>query len=167
MTQTKHMIRMSAAGAISALALFTAACSAGGSGDSGDSGDAAADKKRTDAADQAKRFDCLRKKGVDIKEPKSKGDTMGIAAGGLSQKQLQEAMKACGMDMGGPGGGKELSQADKDKALAFAQCMRDAGLDYEDPEFEGGAMKAQRVPEGDQEKFKAAGDKCQKKIYES
>ncbi|WP_419995906.1 hypothetical protein [Streptomyces boninensis] len=162
MTQTKHMIRMSAAAAISALALFTAACSSGGDSN----GDSAADKKRDAAADKAKQYDCLRKKGVDIKEPKNNSDMLGIGAGDLSQKEMAAAMKACGLDAGGPGGGKEMSQADKDKALAFAKCMRGEGLDFKDPKFDKGSTKAQPMPEGDEAKFQAASKKCSAKVYE-
>ncbi|WP_199549735.1 hypothetical protein [Streptomyces sp. N35] len=153
-----HTIRMAAAAGISALALFSAACSTdSGKDDKTDSSQSAADK-------EAKKLDCLREKGVKVTQPKSNADGQGIDSGNLDKEEMEQAMKDCGMDMTGAGGGGEMSQADKDKALAFAKCMREAGLDFKDPDFKDGSQSAQQIPEGEElEKYTAASDKCSKK----
>ena len=65
---------------------------------------------------------------------------------------------------GGGGATGPDSQQFQDAALAYAQCMRDHGIDVPDPVFtdDGGGV-TQRIPEGedvDSEEFKAAEDEC-------
>ncbi|MGH4029637.1 hypothetical protein ACQB60_11950 [Actinomycetota bacterium Odt1-20B] len=149
------------ASGVAALALFTAACSGGGSG-SDDSAAGGKDGGKGNAADAAfKERECLRKEGLDVKEPKPGESMAGIAIGGnLSKEKMQAAMKKCTGKSGGAAGG-EIPQAEKDKMLKYAQCMRKNGYNMPDPEFEGGGMKAMPVPKGaEQKKMEKAAAAC-------
>lgn len=70
-----------------------------------------------------------------------------------------------GGGQGGTGGGEGMSAQDRDKALAFARCMREEGLDYEDPDLDGGVAQAPSVPPGQEEKFEKASRTCADKVY--
>jgi hypothetical protein len=59
-----------------------------------------------------------------------------------------------------PGGGKDSKQ----KALAYARCMRQHGIDMPDPKFDAAGHRQQQLPPGvgpDSPKFKAAQQACQ------
>ncbi|MFJ9213844.1 hypothetical protein [Streptomyces sp. NPDC102264] len=151
--QTKK-IQMATVCAVSALALFLTGCS-GGSDSKGSSGGGAGQSTGDDK--RAKANDCLRKKGAEVTEPKG-GQLGQIAPGTLSQDELQQAMKDC--EVGGGRADAGMSQEAKDKMLAYAECMRKEGLDYPDPEFEGGGAKLNQVPQGDEAEFAAADKVC-------
>ncbi|MFE4537306.1 hypothetical protein ACFRKB_19840 [Streptomyces scopuliridis] len=152
--QMKKKIQMATACSVTALALFLTGCS-GGSDSQGSSGggtgQSAADEKR------AKANDCLRKKGAEVTEPKQ-GQMGQINPGKLSQDELAQAMKDC--EVGGGSAGATMSQEQKDKMLAYAACMRKEGVDFPDPEFEGGAAKLPQIPQSDQAAFAAADKVC-------
>jgi hypothetical protein len=150
------------ASGFAALALFAGACSSGGGGDSGSSSGDKADGGKGKQADAAfKERECLRKHGVKVAEPKSGEDTRGITIGGdMSKEKMQAAMKAC-TGKGGSAGGGAPSQADKDKMLKYARCMRENGFGMPDPKFDGGAMEAQKMPEGaEAKKMEKAAKAC-------
>lgn len=143
-----------------ALALFAGACSSGG-GDSSNQDKADGGKgKQADAA--FKERECLRKHGLKVPEPKSGEDTRGITIGGdMSKEKMEAAMKACNSGKGGGAGGGSVSQADKDKMLKYAQCMRKNGYNMPDPKFDGGAMEAQKMPKGaEAKKMEKAAEAC-------
>ncbi|WP_411142446.1 hypothetical protein [Streptomyces sp. x-80] len=153
-----HRMQLAMVAGLSSLALFTAACSSGGSDET------ATGSSQDTGAEQAKMEDCLRDKGVKIDKG---GD--GRAGGmvlpdGMGPEEFKKLQKECGAkDLAdGAGGGEEISQADKDKALAFAACMRKEGVDMADPEFGEGGLSMGRIdPEvADSEEFKKATKKC-------
>lgn len=151
------------ASAFAALALFAGACSSGSDSDSGSgsgSSDSADGGKGADADKAFKERECLRKNGLKVPEPKSGEDSRGITIGGdMSKEKMEAAMKECGMGGGSKGGG--VSQADKDKMLKYAQCMRKNGFDMPDPKFDGGAMQAQPMPKGaEAKKMEKAAEAC-------
>ncbi|MER6997545.1 hypothetical protein [Streptomyces sp. NPDC000410] len=146
-------------GLVTALALFATACS--GSGSSADKG--GADEKATEADQALEHRKCLREQGLDVPEPKPGQDQRGIAVGGdgVSQEQIEKAFKAC-RGKGGAAGTGEITQADKDKALKFARCMRDNGIDFPDPTFDNKPVKAMPVPKGaEKEKWDKANKECE------
>jgi hypothetical protein len=58
-----------------------------------------------------------------------------------------------------PGGGGDVKQ----RALAYARCMRQQGIDMPDPKFDAQGRMAQQLPAGvgpDDPKFKAADQAC-------
>ncbi|GGS04828.1 hypothetical protein GCM10010252_49300 [Streptomyces aureoverticillatus] len=164
MTRTRTRTRSRSAGlaaAAAALALLATACSGGDGG--GDGGGKKDTGSKENAADKAfKERECLRKHGLKVAEPKSgEDDTTGITIGGdLSKEKMQKALKECtGNGPGSAGGG--ISQADKDKMLKYAQCMRKNGYNMPDPKFEDGMARAMPAPKGaEMKKMEKAAKAC-------
>ncbi|MEU5777173.1 hypothetical protein [Streptomyces venezuelae] len=150
------------ASGFAALALFAGACSndSGSDSASGSSSDSADGGKGADADKAFKERECLRKQGLKVPEPKSGEDVRGITIGGdMSKEKMEAALKKCGA--GGGRSGKGPSQADKDKMLKYAQCMRKNGFNMPDPKFDGGAMQAQPMPKGaEAKKMEKAAEAC-------
>lgn len=147
------------AAALAALALFATACSGSGteSDAKGSSGKSSADT----AADKAVKFrKCLRDQGLDVPEPKPGEDPRGMTIGSNGgEANMKKAMDACKQFSSNPSG--QISQADKDKALTFARCMRKNGVDMPDPDFGGGQHKAMPMPQGAaKENFDKANKLC-------
>jgi hypothetical protein len=148
----------------SALSLGLAACSAGARddgvatlGDAEGSGAKASASPSVDPEDALAEFaECMRDNGIeDFPDPQideNGGITISGPAGGdegppsdQDIEDLEAAMEACQdlLPQGlGPG---EISQEDQaafqDAMLEYAQCMRDQGIDFPDPDFsEGGGF---------------------------
>ncbi|MFJ3939912.1 hypothetical protein ACIPYR_22520 [Streptomyces parvus] len=144
-----------------ALTLTATACSGDGGGTK-DGGSASGGAKTKE--DQAlEHRTCLREQGLDIPEPKPGQDGMGLTidGGSMSKEKMEKAFKAC-EDKAVGGGPKELSQAEKDKMVAYARCMRQNGFDMPDPKFDGGAMQAApALKSKDMKKFEKANKACE------
>ncbi|MES9555613.1 hypothetical protein ABZ776_13700 [Streptomyces sp. NPDC007076] len=143
--------------------LSATACSGDGGGSGTKSGGSASDDKKTEEDQALEHRTCLRKQGLDVAEPKPGEDGRGITigSGGKSKKEMEKAFKAC-QDKAVGGGPKELTQAEKDKAVAFARCMRKNGFDMPDPKFDGGAMRAAPMMKPkDMKKFEKANAACE------
>ncbi|WP_424215288.1 hypothetical protein ACN20G_26270 [Streptomyces sp. BI20] len=163
-----------AAGLITGLTLFATACSgaAGSSDSAGSSGDSSASSGTSgngsgsgsgsgaDADKALKIRKCLRDQGLDAPDPKAGEDPRGMTMGGGGDpEKTAAALKKCGVTP--PGSGPEVSQAQKDKALKQAKCMREHGFDVADPTFNGNAMTGLAVPEGaDADAFVKQLNKC-------
>ncbi|MFD7837175.1 hypothetical protein [Streptomyces sp. NPDC059761] len=169
---------MTTAAALTGLTLFVTACTGGvgsdakdgkdgkkndtssnassGSGGSGGGGQASG----ADADKALKTRKCLREHGIDAPDPEPGQDPRGMTLGSGSEdpEALKKAFEACGMQAPGTG---QVSQEDKDKALKWAKCMRDNGVNIPDPEFNGGAMSATKIPEGQEQAFQDAQKKCE------
>lgn len=166
----KRSTTMTTAALLTGLTLFVTACTGGVGGSDGkkdekkDSSNSAGSNgggnSGADADNALKMRKCLRDNGVDAPDPKPGEDPRGMTLGaGADQEALQKAMEKCGMK--GPGSGGEVSQAEKDKALSQAKCMRDHGFDMPDPEFNGSARTGISLPEGaDKDKFMDQLNKC-------
>lgn len=141
--------------------LSATACSGDGGGTK--SGGSASDTKKTKEDQALEHRKCLREQGLKIPEPKPGEAGVGITldGGGMSQQEMEKAFKAC-QDKAVGGGPKELTQAEKDKMVAFARCMRKNGFDMPDPKFEGGAMQAAPALKAeDMKKFEKANKACE------
>ncbi|MER7342568.1 hypothetical protein ABT403_32700 [Streptomyces sp. NPDC000075] len=161
---------MTAAGVVTGLALLVTACT--GTGSSGGGKDATGQNAGASGkgdgkagagqdADKALRVrKCLREHGIDAPDPQPGQDPRGmtLGTGGEDPEALKKAFEACGMQAPGTG---EMPQADKDKALKWAKCMRDNGVNVPDPEFKGNAMSSTKIPEGQEQAFEEAQKKCQ------
>ncbi|MFG2624486.1 hypothetical protein [Streptomyces sp. NPDC048473] len=148
-----------------AVVLSATACSGdgGGNGSGTKSGGSASDDRKTEEDQALEHRKCLREQGLDIPEPKPGENSHGITinGGGKSKKEMEKAFKAC-QDKAVGGGPKELTQAEKDKAVAFARCMRKNGFDMPDPKFDGGAMQAApAMKPKDMKKFEKANAACE------
>lgn len=128
---------------------------------------------------------CMRDHGIDMPDPQFEGGGGGggglnisgeVAAGseGKDPKNFEEADKACQKHLKGvidsrkgqvdPEQEAEMQQ----KALDFAKCMREHGIDMPDPQFgEGGRMTQQIGPEDgidpNDPKFQDAQTECAEK----
>jgi hypothetical protein len=163
------MVRMGLLAVLAAVSL--AACGGGGDGDDDgvaslgtdesaaedDGGDEGGDgdgemtvAEREDA--MLEFTECMREHGVDMPDPEPGGGVR-INGAGIPPEQMEAAQADCQkwMDMAMPedGGGRELTEEQKQSFLDMAACMRDRGYNFPDPTFEGGRV-TQRVqkPEG-------------------
>ncbi|MFC6882229.1 MULTISPECIES: hypothetical protein [Actinomadura] len=134
---------------LAALAFLTAGCGGSGGGENESNGSAtgASAGGGPSADQQLKLAKCMREHGVDMPDPKAGEDAGGITlgGGGMSAKKIEEAVKACRTVAGIPEP-KPVSQAEKDKQLRFARCMREHGVNMPDPKFDGGATAALPLP---------------------
>ncbi|MEU2403077.1 hypothetical protein ABZ609_01885 [Streptomyces rubiginosohelvolus] len=144
-----------------ALALTATACSGDGGGTK--DGGSASDSKKTKEDQALEHRKCLREQGLDIPEPKPGENGMGVTidGGSMGKEKMEKAFKAC-EDKAVGGGPKELTQAEKDKMVAYARCMRENGFDMPDPKFDGGAMQAApALKQKDMKKFEKANKACE------
>jgi hypothetical protein len=108
---------------------------------------------------------CMREHGIDVPDPDASGRVrIRGALGGRSEAQrekFREAQEACEDELGeiGPRISEEDRAELQDAMLAFARCMRGEGLDFPDPEFEGGGF-LMRAGDPNDPKFEAANEKC-------
>ncbi|MDG4859604.1 hypothetical protein P8605_15835 [Streptomyces sp. T-3] len=150
------------------LMLLATACSNASGDDSKDGSNGsgqnnAAGDNGKNADDALKLRQCLRKQGIDMPDPKPGQDPRGLTLGeGTDPKKFQAAMKKCGSNTTGRKGGGSMTQADKDKMIKYAQCMRKNGIDMKDPTFDGGMAKgeAMQIPKGQEKKFEKATKLC-------
>ena len=123
-----------------------------------------------DPADAALAFaKCMREHGIDMPDPQvgSNGEmsfSIGAGPGKLDRSKLQEAQEAC-QDLMPTGLGKpgDIPQEQRDAMLAFAQCMREHGIDMPDPQFESGGRVMIGGPgeDGEEPKFDPRSDEFQ------
>ena len=175
--------RMLLAPAMLALCLVATACGGSSSEDAG--GVATAGGGKTQGASDGKKRDpqqagldfarCMRERGVDVPDPSGDGGMVvigpGPGAGGGETKTFtpspgfEEAEKACRHHLQGmlqDGGGK-IDPKEQDRALKFARCMRQHGVDMPDPDFSKGGMTVEVGGDGldpNSETFKAAHKAC-------
>ncbi|MBO8192446.1 hypothetical protein ITI46_12325 [Streptomyces oryzae] len=163
-------IRYVAVMAVIPIALSLSACSS----NSGDGGVASADKgkdsagaakpgKSGDAREaQLKYAQCMRKNGVDVKDPEPGQPLRVTGSGGPGKNKLEEAAKKCQkyMQDAAPSDADANDSKAHDQMVKFAQCMRKNGVNIPDPN-PGEGLKMQ-VPEGSQAKAKKAQKTCQK-----
>lgn len=162
---------MTTAALLTGLTLFVSACTGGGAGSDGkkdgkqessnSAGSGGGGESGADLDKALKTRKCLRDNGIDAPDPKAGEDPRGMVLGSGNEDPaaLKKAMEKCGMKGIDPNG--SVPQADKDRALKSAKCMRDHGFDVPDPEFNGNAMSAQGIPEGvDKDAFIAQMNKC-------
>lgn len=180
------MRRVGAALCVAAALLFTTtAC--GSDDDTGDGvaslDDGAADDGGGDGGDtdesaeeQALAFaQCMRDNGVDMPDPEVDEDggvrfRAGDGDGEMpDQATLEQAMEACEdlqPDVGGQMSQEDVSKM-QDRMLAFAECMRENGIDMPDPEFGDGGMVRFGPPEGvdpEDPAFREAQETCQEEV---
>jgi hypothetical protein len=150
--------------AVVALALLAAACGGGAenadgvaTAGNGSAAKNASDKEKSDPQQAGLDFaKCMREHGVDMPDPlageggrimigPSMGSSGEVSAASGPPVGFEEADKACRHileDLIGEGG-PPLDPKEQDRALKFAQCMREHGVDMPDPDFSGGGIRMQ------------------------
>jgi hypothetical protein len=166
-----------------------AACGGGGSDGAqvaslgGASGATTTTVAETEADTQQALLDfakCMREHGIDMPDPQFSADGkveigMVAQAGELDESKMQAAQEACQEYMdkvraNAPPLDPAKEEEMKQQALAFAQCMRDHGIDMPDPEIntdgKGGVMVKQGGAGIDPESpgFQEASETCQKQV---
>ncbi|WP_328469580.1 hypothetical protein OHA21_02220 [Actinoplanes sp. NBC_00393] len=108
--------------------------------------------------------ECLREQGLDVPDPEpGKGFTMKFGPG-TDQAAVQKAMEACRewAPTGVTGGGNGPDPQQEERMRAYAQCMRDNGVEsFPDPE--GGMVRLDQSSGGDPD-FEAAEKACASKM---
>ncbi|MDV5147551.1 hypothetical protein R1T08_26095 [Streptomyces sp. SBC-4] len=158
---TRETFQLAAAVSLTALCLLTTACTADDGGKGGGGESVSDEVKQADQALEHRK--CLREQGLDVPEPKPGEQGVGLTIGGdgMSKEKMEKAFKAC-QGKGGAAMGKEPTQAEKDKMIKYAQCMRKNGFDMPDPEFGGGMTAARPMPQGaEAKKFEKANKACE------
>jgi hypothetical protein len=133
---------------LSAAALFFAACGA-------DSGDpkSSADLKQDMRQAALKYAKCMRQHGVDMPDPQFNAGRMTMQLGGpgtspADKPTMDRAQKACQKIMESvkppPMSKAEIAKARK-RGLKMAQCMREHGYDFPDPQFGANGEMQQRI----------------------
>ena len=177
------------------LALTLAACGSGGGADQvaslGGDGDARTTSNDDSSGDAEQDPEeafrdfarCMRKHGIDMPDPevRGNGDTVFSAPVSVASsdggevrgpdEEFQAAQEECDEHLEGvvKGRGEAMSEEDRqkfeDQALALAQCMRDRGFDFPDPQFGDGGMVQIGGPEIDptDPRFEEAMQACAKK----
>ncbi|WP_033288601.1 hypothetical protein [Amycolatopsis jejuensis] len=82
---------------------------------------------------------CMREHGVDYPDPDDKN---GMAVTLEDAEKQKPALDACSKLLPNGGAPKKLSPEELDKQRKQAQCMREHGVDYPDPDPSGGALPA-------------------------
>jgi hypothetical protein len=161
-----------------ALALALGACggkpkSSGVASLNGSSGNATATTGNTTqqtAYQQALAFArCMRQHGIDVPDPKlDASGGLGITQkGGANGKpvpkaKMDAAQQACQQYAPRGKRGGHASQAQLQRALAFARCMRQHGVDMPDPKIDSdGSLGIEIGGRTDQTKLQAAQSACQ------
>jgi hypothetical protein len=85
----------------------------------------------------------MREQGIDFPDPKPGGGPQTFRVGGdsgIDPQEFEKAQKACEQyrDDIRPNLSEEEKEEQKERALEFARCMREHGIDIPDPQ--GGAM---------------------------
>ncbi|GAA1285323.1 hypothetical protein Psi02_32200 [Planotetraspora silvatica] len=124
-----------------------------------------------DPAEQGRKFaQCMRDHGVDMPDPETDGKGgMRLRVDGEKggEAKVQKAMEACRSLNPFGEKGPEVTPEQQEKLLAFAQCMRDHGVDMPDPDFSGGGVKITGGGPGfgpDDPKFQKATEACRDKL---
>lgn len=91
-----------------------------------------ADQKFTDW--QVKYAQCMREEGIDMPDPSGDG-SMTLDLGATDAESYEKASGTCMSKVGAPPSrdGRSAEQV-QSEGLKVAQCLRDAGYDYKDPE---------------------------------
>jgi hypothetical protein len=120
---------------------------------------------------------CMRDHGVDMPDPRVDSDggvSMQIGSGGgdaPDKSKVDAAQKACQQYLDKAQGTAKTptpqeQQEMQQKALDFAKCMRDHGINFPDPQFSDGKA-TQSVASGvdpNSPAFKSASDTCSKQV---
>jgi hypothetical protein len=152
-----------AAAAIPA-ALCAAALGACGGGE-GEGAERASARERFEDA-QTRFAQCMRRNGVDVADPQDGRIVIGPGRGEGGKppdsERFRRAEEKCSpilRDARPPEPSEAEQREFEERALAFARCMREQGVDVPDPEVDGGRVRQQLRPGAnpDDPRWKRAG----------
>ncbi len=111
---------------------------------------------------------CMRQQGIPLSDPKQDANggitqQVGNAGTPVPKAKQDAAQKACQKYAPQGKGGGHASQAELNKALAFARCMRQHGVNMPDPKITNGGIDiTMSANQNDKAKINAAQSACQK-----
>lgn len=134
---------------LAVLALGLGACGGGEA-----TSTAGADSQSAEDA-RVKFAQCLREEGIEVEDPgeggrlhfrqgRGEGPERALEEGGRFEEAAEKCREKLG-DAAPPELSEEQRQEFQDRALAFARCMREQGIDFPDPEFGEGGRITQRM----------------------
>lgn len=135
------------------LVALVAGCSSGAGSTSSSGGNASSGGTASGEASAVKYAQCMRENGINVPDPGPEGGLMMPDGYDSSDPKNQEIEQKCSQYLP-PVSDEDRAKNDEDM-LAFAQCMRENGVDMPDPV--DGALE---VPMVDQETLTAASEKC-------
>jgi hypothetical protein len=155
-TENDHPLRR-VVGAVALVGLLALTAACGGDGEAGtdlpDAGGGSASPSASTAApvdpeDAMLEFAaCMREHGVDMPDPGPDGRVMIEGGDPATMEAAEEACRELREAAMPEDGMPQLDEEQKQAFLDVAQCMRDKGYDFEDPQFDGGGIR-QRVDPG-------------------
>lgn len=126
--------------------------------------------------------ECMRDQGIDFPDPQVSGDGGGVVIMGpadgrdgppseAEMREMDAAQEECQPILEEAEGSMERPSPEEEaemqeRALAFAECMREHGIDFPDPEFGEGGRMTQRLGDGsggidpNDDDFQAAQEEC-------
>jgi len=118
-------------------------------------------------AERTQKFTrCLRQHGIDVPDidPSGKSDRgeQRIAPAPGSNARFDAAQAACAKYAPRQDAGEDVTQADQDRALRKAECLRRQGIDAKDPEPGTETISVEEGPGDTPEKLVAAYTACNK-----
>jgi len=188
---TRHLNGLAALGLVGLTVL--AACGGGaanaarvasvaGNGTTTTTAAASADTNQADAEQAMLDFaSCMREHGIDMPDPQFNGSGGGIFTAGkegadnpVDKAKLDDAQQACQsyldkVKQNAPPMDPAKLEEEKQRLLDFAQCMRDHGIDFPDPQIstaDGGLQVQMGGPglDADSPAFKEANDTCSTQV---
>ena len=160
--------------AMAAAALSCVLISACGGGAGDDGANANAGSRSAKAEDALLKFaQCMRRQGVDVGDPGENG-LIRVGPGGeggeaQNPAKFRRAQQKCEKYLREAGPPPELSEAQQEeferKAIAFARCMREQGIDLPDPQTSSDGRVSQQLPDGadpESTRFREAEKACRK-----
>ncbi len=113
-----------------------------------------------DSVEQSRRYvECMREQGIDMPDPGPNGEIMQTHGPGFDQEAYEEAQEIC--HELAPEGGRYYRDPEHDeRQREYAQCMREHGVDMQDPE-PGGPIVVSQGPDTDPGEIEEAQEACQ------
>ena len=113
---------------------------------------------------------CMREHGVDLPDPSASGGAVSVGGGSESDfATFEGANTECAPLLEGVFDDFQLSpqqQAEsRDQQLALAECMRGEGIDWPDPDPEGGLIAVEMGDDVDDEALNAAMQTCSEEVF--
>jgi len=161
--------------ALTLCAIGLVACGSGGGSDPGGGGSGEMSEAELEEG-RIEMAECLREHGIDAPDPVAGGkgailERRDDGEKGLGDPATEQAIEACEdeVDFHPPEPSPEQQEEMQESMLAFAQCMREHGVDMPDPQFEKGGKVTMQMggpggPKLDQPAVEAAQEACQENL---
>jgi hypothetical protein len=159
---------------LAAVALTVAMFGLTACGSDGSPSAAPSKRSQADAGRMQKFTQCLRQHGIDVPDVPDVPDKSGSGKGNMklppasgSNAKFDAARAACAKYAPQEDTGEDVTQADQDRALRKAECLRKQGINAKDPKPGTTMISVEEGPGDTPEKLVAAYTTCNKQIPSS